>query len=163
MQYIHSHREEWVLRFYKRMQINHPDDIDIKVIARHHRIYLKYHYKPTTFVQMGNYRAINLQYGLTTQEERIHFFHELGHLLRHSGSQLFMTDSFKELQEWDANFFTFYASLPFHMIKDYDFDDKGTIIELSQVFMVPEWFAAKRVEFIKKKTHEYQLLMKGVI
>ncbi|WP_096435946.1 ImmA/IrrE family metallo-endopeptidase [Alteribacter populi] len=158
MNYVHSHREEWVLRFYERMNIFFPSDIDIHSIAYHHRIYIKFWDKPSNYKRLGRFQAIYLQYGLSPEEERIQFFHELGHLLRHSGSQFFMTSSFAELQEWDANLFAFYAALPWHMLKQYDLNNCNTITQVSQEFCVPIEFVDKRMLFIKQKIKDYEVV-----
>lgn len=156
MKCIHTHREEYVLKFYKRMKIYKPEDIDLKYISRRLYIYLKWKNEPSRSEQFGRYRAIILQKGLDKKEERLHFFHELGHLLRHAGNQLFMPHSFKELQEWDANLFTFYAAVPFHMLHFFDLHDKDVVKEISESFCVPEEFAYRRINFVLKKIKEYE-------
>lgn len=162
MQYIHTHREEWVLRFYERLKIFEPADIDMHYIAKRHRIYIKFWNKPASFDRIGNYKGINLPYGLSPEDERIQFFHELGHLVRQEGETTFMSPAYEQMQEWDANHFVFYAALPFHMLKEHDLDSKNVVTELSHIFTVPSWFVDKRLKFIQRKSCEYRLLMQGV-
>ncbi|WP_234541377.1 tyrosine-type recombinase/integrase [Paenibacillus pseudetheri] len=44
------------------------------------------------------------------------FFHELCHVIRHSGDQRWMPDLFREAQEIDADRFALYATIPFFML-----------------------------------------------
>ncbi|UTR14310.1 ImmA/IrrE family metallo-endopeptidase [Salipaludibacillus sp. LMS25] len=155
MKYIHTHREDYVMAFYKKLNILQPRDIIPDDIARSLHIFIKYHDKPSNFQCIGRYKAIMLQQGLTKEEERLHFFHELGHLLRHSGSQLFMPNEFIELQEWDANHFQFYAAMPWHMMRTFDFQSSNIVEDLSESFKVPPAFAEKKLAFVLHKTREY--------
>ncbi|MCR6106246.1 ImmA/IrrE family metallo-endopeptidase [Salipaludibacillus agaradhaerens] len=156
MKYIHTHREEYVMSFYKKLNIQQPREIIPSDIAQALHIYIKYHDKPSNFQCVGRYKAIMLQQGLPREEERLHFFHELGHLLRHAGSQLFMPNEFTELQEWDANHFQFYAAMPWHMMRQFDFQSITIVEELSDAFQVPPSFAERKLAFVLHKAQEYQ-------
>ncbi|ASA22002.1 ImmA/IrrE family metallo-endopeptidase [Paenibacillus donghaensis] len=50
-------------------------------------------------------------------EQRKVFFHELCHVIRHSGDQWWMPELFREAQENDANRFALYAMIPFYMFE----------------------------------------------
>ncbi|OKP84243.1 hypothetical protein A3842_08405 [Paenibacillus sp. P3E] len=50
-------------------------------------------------------------------EQRKVFFHELCHVIRHSGDQRWMPELFREAQENDANQFALYAMIPFFMLE----------------------------------------------
>jgi Zn-dependent peptidase ImmA (M78 family) len=145
------------MNFFNRLRIYEPKDICTLSIVKELRIFLRYHSRPSNYERHGNYKAILIEKGLSNQQERLEFFHELGHLLRHSGSQLFMRKEFAELQEWDAKHFEFYAAMPWSMMTQFDLNSPHIIEELSEAFVVPEEFVNKKLEFVHRKHHEYQL------
>ncbi|MFT8928476.1 MAG: ImmA/IrrE family metallo-endopeptidase [Sporolactobacillus sp.] len=80
--------------------------------------------------------------------QRKQFFHETGHILRHEGDQTVMPKSMREYQEWDAELFAMYASIPFHMI---DFTQPYSIRSFMAEFTVTEELATKRIDDIRQK------------
>ncbi|MDQ0299688.1 Zn-dependent peptidase ImmA (M78 family) [Salibacterium salarium] len=149
---LHTHREDYVLRLYDRLDIYHPKQIIEKNIARRLHIFLKYHDDGSTYKETGKFRAIILQRGLSPEEHRIQFFHELGHVLRHHGNRLFLPEGFADFLEWDSKLFELYASLPYHMLKNYDWDALDIIEQLSEDFVVPEDFVERRLRQLYKQT-----------
>jgi len=82
-------------------------------------------------------------------EQREVFFHELCHLLRHCGNQYKnMPKAFRELQEWDAEHFTRYAAIPFHMLKYINWKSPLLIKELVKTFCINEKICKYRVEHL---------------
>ena len=70
-----------------------------------------------------------------------------------------MPEAFRQLQEWDANHFTMYASLPYFMVREYDFNDPYLIHDLAEDFKVTEHLAKKRMEHIERNMLHHQLLV----
>ncbi|QWU17337.1 protein of unknown function [Paenibacillus sophorae] len=85
--------------------------------------------------------------------QRLSFFHELCHVLRHAGDQRRMPELFLQLQEADAERFSLYAALPFFMLKKIQLpeseDEAAGLI--GKVFRVPPKFAKQRLTQIKER------------
>ncbi|SET00422.1 protein of unknown function [Salinibacillus kushneri] len=148
--------EDWVSNWYIRNYIDSPMDLKIEKIAQTYRIFIHQKEVPARFDIVGRYKAIVLDKRCSQEEQREQFFHELCHILRHTGHQTMMPESFRELQEWDANHFTLYAALPYHMIKQYDFENPGIISTLAQDFEVTEDLCRDRLNKINRKTTNMQ-------
>lgn len=143
--------EKWIETFYTSLNITKPEQICENTIAYALDIDLKYTDKPCYSYENNYVKIININKMLPSQLQREHFFHELGHILRHAGSQLILPKSFIELQEFDSKRFTKYAALPYSMLLNYDLEcsyiDKLLAIE----FKVSEKMCLERVDNIKNK------------
>lgn len=142
--------DSWVSKFYKRLGINTPEDIDERKIARMLSIHLKYSDKRSYSIEDGNFKLINIDKSLDKDQQREVFYHELCHILRHAGSQLRMPLTWRELQEWDAEHFTRYAAIPFHMLGAVDWKSPNIISEMASIFKVSEEVCEYRVEHIQR-------------
>ncbi len=147
--------ESWVSRFYKRLGIFQPDDLDERRIARALNIYLFYKAVPSMSYELGRFKSITIDKRLPVKVQREHFYHELCHILRHSGRQLMMPEAFRELQEWDARNFTRYAALPLHMLTQFDLRDPAIVNQLSEIFKVTSELANDRLQKIKLKLRSF--------
>lgn len=153
--YTTTNLEDWVTKLYLKHNIQFSSQINPRQIARNLGIFIKLAPLPSRYDVFGRYQAILIDDRLPVEKRREHFFHELGHLLRHVGHQSMMPEAFRELQEWDAQHFTLYASLPHHMISLYDYSDPTIIEILSEDFRVPESLCFKRLLQIKRRSAEY--------
>ncbi|HAM81614.1 ImmA/IrrE family metallo-endopeptidase [Ornithinibacillus bavariensis] len=84
----------------------------------------------------------------TKQKEWQLFGHELGHSLRHCGHQLKMHPLFKELQEYQANYFAYHFCIPTFML---DKLINYTVKDIMALFNVENDFALRRLEMHKGK------------
>src|SRR5690625_1109196 len=144
---------------YIRNKIMTPPDLKISRIARIFNVFVKQDSIPARFDIFGRYRGIVLDSRESIEVQREQFFHELCHILRHAGHQTMMPEAFRQLQEWDANHFTMYASLPYFMVREYDFNDPYLIHDLAEDFKVTEHLAKKRMEHIERNMLHHQLLV----
>jgi hypothetical protein len=144
--------EDWVTNLYKRLGINHPKQINTSDIARYFRIYIKRKERPSFHFIDGRYAEITIDVRKEIDIQKEMFFHELCHVLRHSGNQLKMPKLFKDLQEWDAKNFTLYAAIPHHMIKYIDLDSPYVIDQMVSLFKVTPELCQERYEQIKNRT-----------
>lgn len=154
MKYYPSPLENWVSQFYSRLSINTADDINEQTICYLLRIY--YFKKPlkSFAYEQCNYKSITIDNRIPAEEQREVFFHELSHLLRHSGWQLKeMPLSFKELQEWDANRFVPYAAIPFHLLQEIDLQQADIISVLADTFKVTPELCERRLTRIYEKAN----------
>jgi len=91
---------------------------------------------------------------------RMRFFHEAGHILRHEGDQRHMPQLFKAAQEAEAEAFALYAAIPFYLLRQQDLPShRIEIIDyIARVFLVPPKFAEKRLDQIERRIMENQFL-----
>jgi Zn-dependent peptidase ImmA (M78 family) len=143
--------EDWVTKFYIRLNIFHPYQIDPVFIARKMNIFLREKPFPSTHQVVGRFRCIVVDSRLPDQEKRESFFHELCHILRHVGVQSMMPEAFRELQERDANHFTKYAAIPFHMLRFIDWDEPYIIEHMSNMFKVTPKLCEERLIQIRNR------------
>lgn len=148
----------WVSKFLKRIGVIDLEDLDEKKIAQALRIYLTYNENRCYSYEEGNFKLINLNKNLDKIVQRERFFHELCHLLRHSGCQINMPLSFRELQEWDAGHFTRYAAIPYHMLKHVDFKSPTLINDMASIFKVSEELCKNRVDHIFRNLKKKQAI-----
>jgi Zn-dependent peptidase ImmA (M78 family) len=87
--------EDWVTKFYKRLKIFRPEDINPAVISRKLSIFLREKSFPSTHQVVGRFRCIVVDSRLSKEEKREAFFHELCHVLRHVGIQSMMPEAFE--------------------------------------------------------------------
>lgn len=157
LQYTTTALEDWVSDFYKELKINHPTQINEEYISRSNRIYL--HRKPRygNYEIVGHYRGITIDSRESLEKQRELFFHELCHILRHTGVQSMMRKAFRELQERDAEHFTRYAAIPFHMLKYIDIHDPYVIDQMVELFKVTPELCELRLLQIKAKMHLHKV------
>ncbi|MGG5252141.1 ImmA/IrrE family metallo-endopeptidase [Neobacillus sp. SM06] len=138
--------DSWVSRLYKEMGIYKPEDIDIRKIASKLDIHLLYSEKRSFANEEDNFKLINLNKFLDEIKQREIFFHELAHILRHEGYQYkLMAPAFRALQEWEANRFTRYAAIPYHMLHYVDWNSPSLVKDMSEMFKVSEDLCEYRV------------------
>lgn len=148
--------EDWVTTFYHRLRINKPYQINEEYIAKIYGIYITRTKLPSNFQVVGRFRRINIDSRKSSEEQREIFFHELCHLLRHTGVQTMMPYAFRQLQEWDARNFVRYAAIPHHMLEFLDFEDPYVINKMQRLFKVTPELCMERLEQINKRIHVYQ-------
>lgn len=92
--------------------------------------------------------------------QRMIFFQELCHVIRHSGDQRWMPSLFKEAQEYDADRFALYSALPFFILKSITLPERRgeSIGYIAHTFRVPLYFAKKRIEQIEERITQNKLL-----
>ncbi|WP_400162876.1 ImmA/IrrE family metallo-endopeptidase [Brevibacillus sp. TJ4] len=145
--------ESWVSHFYKQLGIQSPEELDERRIAKSLNIHLIYKEIPSMSYELGRFRSITIDNRLPHKIQREHFYHELGHILRHAGRQIMMPAAFRELQEWDARNFTRYAALPLHLLRKYDLKHPESIEVLSEHFRVTPELCSDRLSKIKNNLY----------
>ncbi|MEK3984308.1 ImmA/IrrE family metallo-endopeptidase [Paenibacillus sp. FSL K6-3166] len=102
--YFKTPLEQWIEEQYRSNGVFTPHDLDIDKIALSFKVDIVY-YDKTTFSE-NEERVIFIDNRNDRTEQRKVFFHELCHVIRHSGDQRWMPDLFREAQENDADRFT---------------------------------------------------------
>lgn len=84
----------------------------------------------------------------TPQKEWQCFAHELGHFLFHVGSQLIMHPLFRQLQEYQADRFSYHFCVPTFMLENLE---EVNVNVIANKFNVEYDFAFKRLEMYQNK------------
>lgn len=143
--------EQYVSTIFKKLQIYEPSQISKVYIAEKLGIYLEFSkYKPVAH-EDGDFKYINIHKYATKKVQREQFYHELNHLLRHSGDQLELPKLMTDWQEWDCKSFMLYAAIPYHMIHFIKEFEYGNIKHLSDNFGVTENLIVERLRQIKRR------------
>lgn len=149
--------EDWVTNTYISKRIHTPRDLKIEEIAYAFGIFLHVKEIPARYDVFGHYKAINVDKRSDLPQQKEQFYHELCHILRHVGHQTLMPKAFRELQEWDANHFTMYAAIPYHMLRTFDLNSPFILEELTSAFEVSEELCMIRLTKIKNNIMALQL------
>lgn len=146
--------EKRIADLYQSIGIESPKDLREDLIASRLRIKLRYEDAPSLSYEKGNYRCIVIDNTLLEDEQRKHFFHELGHLFSgHSGDQAIFPDLFKGLLEEQAEHFARYAMMPYYMIQELPTPEYERDIPflIASEFNVSVAFARMRWDQIKRR------------
>jgi Zn-dependent peptidase ImmA (M78 family) len=148
--------EIWLEELYIEKGIVTPVDLlDIESIAKSFNITIEYLQEaPERAIWDEEDAVIFLKPNQETETLRTKFFHELCHPLRHYGDQITMNvDTFRELQEIQANQFRLYAAIPFYMLTTLEpvRYENELIAQIQYIFKVTEDLAKRRIEQIKRR------------
>jgi Zn-dependent peptidase ImmA (M78 family) len=146
--------EKRIETLYHSIGIVSPEDLQEDMIATRLGIKLRYEDAPSLAFEKGRYRCIVIDKTLPVDEQRKHFFHELGHLLRgHVGKQAELPDLFRGLQEEQAEHFAKYALMPFYMIRALPMPEYEREVPylLASEFRVTVELALERWDQIKRR------------
>ncbi|MFK7692891.1 ImmA/IrrE family metallo-endopeptidase [Paenibacillus sp. HJGM_3] len=146
--------EQWVNQKYIENGIKYASDMDLDRIASIFNSVIH----PTKDVTRAIYDhdlfgLVLLNSFHSAKKQRLNFFHELCHILRHSGDQNKMPKSFVDLQEEQATCFQNYAALPVFLLEQYNYiqDRKIYIKTLADDFSLPLSFVVQRIEQIERR------------
>ncbi|MDU4696420.1 MAG: ImmA/IrrE family metallo-endopeptidase [Paenibacillus sp.] len=149
--YKETAMEEWIEELYCRIGIVSPESMDIHIIAD--RLGVEIVYEKCRPFSDGEKKVIFLSKRDSDSVSRLVFFHELCHLLRHSGDQRLMPPLFRDGQEIEADHFVMYAAIPYFMVQDLEIPERHDLALqfISDMFKVPKPFAKKRLEQIERR------------
>ncbi|MFS0749479.1 ImmA/IrrE family metallo-endopeptidase [Oceanobacillus sp. 1P07AA] len=137
----YSHLEDYIHHLYKSIKVSSPSQLNIITIAD--RLGIKVSYGNVAFRFNDE---IILRKG--TQEQKWQEFgHEVCHYLRHSGNQLLMHPLFFELQEYQANYFSYHFCIPTFMLVQ---QKNWHALSIARTFKVTEPFASRRLEMYQQ-------------
>ncbi|WP_340004454.1 ImmA/IrrE family metallo-endopeptidase [Paenibacillus sp. FSL K6-0276] len=153
--------EQNITELYQRHNITEPSHLSIELLSKKFNVWVHYHNKRSKGIEIskGVY-SMFLDNRLPEDSQRLEFFHELCHLLRHVGNQIMMPEQFTKAQENEADRFVFYAAIPFFMIKRTNIpSNRGEAIGyIARKFKVPLNFARKRFEQIEDRVRQGEFL-----
>lgn len=152
--YYKTTLENKVESLYRSNHIYSPHQIDIGVIADVFEIIVvSLPGAKEEAIWDEKRAAIFLNSNKPSADSKEAFFHELSHILLHTGNQLSMNRGLLELQEEQANHFQLYAAMPFYMIQQIHLPshEADIIHVLSSEFRVTHQLARKRWEQIQRR------------
>lgn len=116
--YQPTETELLICDLYQALNINHPHEIDIDLIAALWGADIFYYEgrAKSHWEDLGS--VIFLNKNDLPEKQREDFFHELCHIVRHEGHQDELPGLFVELQETQAYHFMLFASMPFYLLPD---------------------------------------------
>ncbi|MED2940699.1 ImmA/IrrE family metallo-endopeptidase [Cytobacillus horneckiae] len=141
---MYTHLEDYIYNLLTSINITEPKDLTIENVTKKLKLTVVYRKKAFRV-----YDEIILQRGTRQQEWKL-FVHELSHHLRHYGSQLDMHPLFHDLQEWQAEHFTYHFCVPTFMLEELK---EVTVREIMNQFNVDYDFALRRFEMFKNKIY----------
>lgn len=155
--YSPSTTEEIVCDLYQIYGIQYASQLDLDVIASIWDTEVwKYPY-PSQSMWNGYQNIIFLNTMSEPRQRRAEFFHELGHVARHVGTQDGLHDLFIELQEWQADRFQLVASMPYTLLPPPERTWNEYAVALEDTFHVPADLAAKRAYQIQQRILQNEL------
>lgn len=153
----HSRLETIVDHLYKKLNIQHVNDIDLELICDLTEVTL--HYAPIRSQAFTDSRIIIVDNRLSKYEQREELSHELAHVMIHSGSQLFSPKEYVQLQEIQAERLAMYLLVPTFILEKEFINisfEQGYTQYLSEIFRVTEPFMLNRLKhyFIELESKE---------
>lgn len=147
---MYTHIEDYIYELYTSIGVKNPNDLDMRFIAK--QLGVEIIYQKRAF-RLNN--EILLTNG-TRSEEWVEFGHEICHFLRHVGNQLKMPPLFRELQEWQADYFAYHFCVPTFMLLEFEFPkySERAIQQIALSFNVTIDFARKRFNMYKNKQYQ---------
>ncbi|NJJ37875.1 ImmA/IrrE family metallo-endopeptidase [Paenibacillus apii] len=149
--YFKTPLEQTIENHYRSLGIIHPIDLSVEKVSQAFGVEV-YYKNFKSFSDNELYVIVlNQQDGLFQQRKT--FFHELAHVIRHSGDQRRMPELFRQMQEADAERFSLYASMPFFMIESIPLlaAEEEAAGQLATVFHAPPEFALQRLRQIRER------------
>ncbi|WP_342435965.1 ImmA/IrrE family metallo-endopeptidase [Paenibacillus sp. FSL L8-0436] len=156
--YFKTPLEQWIEEQYRANGVLIPLDLDIDRIAMIFGVDIVY-YDNSPFSENED-KIIFIDRRDDYIEQRKIFFHELCHVIRHSGDQRVMPELFREAQENDANRFALYAMIPFFMIEQLQLPaNRSEVISLLvSEFQIYLDFAKLRLKQVEDRITESKFL-----
>ncbi|AKG05559.1 hypothetical protein AAV35_012900 [Salimicrobium jeotgali] len=153
MNYTTTHLEDAVNELLKSIGIIHPSQLDIFIVAPRLGIDLIFSNTETHFEGTTVYLNINLP----PDELWFAFAHELCHIQRHAGNQLFLPMDFVALQEAQAENFALHFCIPTYLLKKVKLpnDIPSAKQVVAGAFNVPESAAEKRLVQIDNRIKSF--------
>lgn len=146
--------EIWLTERYKENGIKTPSELSIKAVSDIFTVIVNY-YEGPCFAEWeeGDYSMIFLNNKMTYEDQRMDFFHELCHPLRHIGIQGNMPTLFEELQEIQASQFQLVAAMPVYLLIDIPQEKywNNYILSIADSFNLPPDFVERRMKQVSAR------------
>lgn len=139
---MYTHLEDYITDLYKSLSISRPGQLNVNDLSN--KLQINIYYSNVSF-RIGHNIVIRKS---NKRQEWQDFGHEVGHFLRHHGNQLQMHYLFRDLQEYQANYFAYHFCVPTFMLKEIE---RVTAYDIMNLFTVEYDFALRRIEMYERK------------
>ncbi|GAA0490988.1 hypothetical protein GCM10008986_16300 [Salinibacillus aidingensis] len=140
--------EKYVKHFYLSQKITHPTQLSINKLLETLPVKVNFWDFTSEAISRNEKYIIFLNINTSIQKQWQDFGHELCHVLWHVGHQLQMPFPFRQLQEWQANYFSYHFCVPTFMLEGLT---ELNIYKIMKLFNVEYGFAARRLEMYQNK------------
>ncbi|MNJ50406.1 hypothetical protein D3C77_456780 [compost metagenome] len=150
--YKETNLEQWISSMLLENRIFTPADLhDLEAIAETFDVKLLFSDSPS--FSDNELRVIFIDKRASDARARTVFFHELCHVLRHAGDQRYMPELFEQAQEFEAEAFVLYATMPFYMFSQLELPDRkwDAMYLIADTFNVSLDLAEQRLEQIYRR------------
>jgi len=151
--------ETWIKEFYKQLSINEPFQLDMFDIASKLDVWLYFDDMSSRAFERKGMASIIINRHLSPAEQWEDFGHEIAHILRQSGNQMMLTESFIQFQEMRADNFALEFCIPTFMLLNLSLPQSKleTIKYISEAFNVTLELAKKKLAKIERNVFQSKL------
>lgn len=149
--YSPSETEDIVCDLYQLHGIEHASQLDLDFVAAIWETEIWQYPFPSQAIWDSPKNVICLNSISDPYQRRAEFFHELGHIALHVGSQAGLHQLFIELQEWQADRFQLIAAMPYYLLPKPTRTWEQYVVLLAETFRMPYTVAQRRVRSIKAR------------
>ncbi|GAA0422767.1 ImmA/IrrE family metallo-endopeptidase [Virgibacillus sp. AGTR] len=146
--YLYSRTEDYIQHLLAKINIKIPTELRIENISNSLKIPVYFWEFSSETVYKNGKCIIFLNATNNEQVQWQEFAHEIAHNLWHAGRQEYLPQAFIELQEWQANYFSYHLCVPTFMLQRIP---KASPYQIMHLFNVEYEFACKRLEMYKNK------------
>lgn len=152
--YQPTETELFICDLYQTLNIQHPHEMDIDLIAAVWGVDIAYYVgRPCSYWDKAG-GLILLNKNVPLERSRADFFHELCHIAKHEGNQDDMPELFRDLQELQAAQFQLIAAMPCYLLPEpTEWIWNHYIGLLADTFRVPIDLAVRRAAQIECRFH----------
>lgn len=156
--YFKTPLEETIEDYYLSQAILKPDELTIERVSEAFNV--EVHFKNFKSFSDNELYVIVINQKDESEIQRKSFFHELGHVLRHTGDQRQMPKPFRHMQEADAERFCLYSAIPFFMLERLQLPvvESEAAGKIAAVFQVPPEFALQRLRMIRERISNVEFM-----
>lgn len=153
VEFFPSPLEKRILKLYTRHGIRTPGDITLYVFDYVLPVHVVYRAGSALAIDTDYEHTVFVDGHLSLPERRVRVAHEIGHLLLHSGVQIWTPPVWRGKQEWQAARFAMYALAPSPMllkeIRGVKYECRGAMVaDLAELFGITESFMDERLHVL---------------
>lgn len=149
--YSPSETEDIVCDLYQLHGIQYASQLDLNFVAAIWGTEVWQYPFPAQAIWGRPKNIICLNTTSEPRQRRAEFFHELGHIALHVGSQAGLHQLFIELQEWQADRFQLVAAMPYYLLPAPVRTWEQYVGVVAETFRVPYTLALRRVQSIQAR------------
>ncbi|WP_339063629.1 ImmA/IrrE family metallo-endopeptidase [Tepidibacillus marianensis] len=157
--YSLSTLEKSIEEFYRQLDITEPYQLDMIDIASKINVWLYFEDMSSRAFERKGMASIIIDQRLSSADQWEDFGHEMAHILRQSGNQILLPDSFIEFQELRAENFALEFCIPTFMLLNLALPQSklATIKYIANTFNVTTELAKKKLAKMERNLFQSKL------